>query len=50
MLYIWTHDINRSEESFWKSSLRKFDALYREDLKVNGLLKDEETVYINEIF
>lgn len=50
MFYVWTHDLRLSEESFWKTNLKKYDSLHVQFLKAHGLLEDEKMAYINEVF
>ena len=49
MVYIWTVQLNRDEESFWKATPRQFFAMVRKHVEYHNPKKKEETVYIDQI-
>jgi hypothetical protein len=50
MIIIATTCLNMTERQFWKTTPRKFFALYHEYKIFNGLEKEKEVLYANEIF
>ncbi|MDT8718982.1 hypothetical protein IAI10_20215 [Clostridium sp. 19966] len=48
-MYIWTTLLGFSEESFWKSTPKKLNALYEIHCEVNGIKNEEEKGYIDDI-
>ncbi len=50
MIIIATTCLNMTEEKFWKTTPRKFFALWHEYKIFYGLEKEEKVLYANEIF